>query len=102
MSDEDALLLGIIENPDADAPRLVYADWLEERGKQERAEFIRVQCELAKLPEGDPRRARLEPRERRLLKKHKKEWSGPLRGLASSWEFHRGSPTTSSSPRSNS
>lgn len=27
----------------ADAPRLWYADWLEERGEVERAEFIRVQ-----------------------------------------------------------
>lgn len=29
-----------------DAPRLVYADWLDENGNSERAEFIRVQCEL--------------------------------------------------------
>jgi len=34
----------------ADAPRLWYADWLEERGEVERAEFIRVQVELARTP----------------------------------------------------
>jgi uncharacterized protein (TIGR02996 family) len=53
MSDDDALVQSIFDNPDTDAPRRVYADWLEEHGQEERAEFIRVQCELAKqLPSG--------------------------------------------------
>lgn len=43
---ERAFLDSIIAAPDDDAPRLIYADWLEERGDSERAEFIRVQCEL--------------------------------------------------------
>ena len=44
-----AFLQSIIAAPDDDAPRLVYADWLEEHGGEpERAEFIRVQCELAR------------------------------------------------------
>lgn len=33
---------------DDDAPRLEYADWLDEQGDAERAEFVRVQCELAR------------------------------------------------------
>src|SRR5262249_34905741 len=32
--------------PDDDTPRLVLADWLEENGEPERAEFIRIQCQL--------------------------------------------------------
>ncbi len=40
------LLRKIIEDPHDDAPRLVYADYLDEHGQSERAEFIRVQCEL--------------------------------------------------------
>ena len=48
MSDADALLAAVLADPDADLPRLVYADWLEERGEAERAEFIRVQVELAR------------------------------------------------------
>lgn len=32
MNDGDALLRAILAAPDDDAPRLVYADWLEERG----------------------------------------------------------------------
>lgn len=40
----------ILCEPDSDIPRLIYADWLEEHGQGERAEFIRVQVELAKEP----------------------------------------------------
>jgi uncharacterized protein (TIGR02996 family) len=45
-----AFLEAICAAPDDDAPRLVYADWLEEHGDPERAEFIRAQIELAKPP----------------------------------------------------
>jgi len=48
MNQSDALLRSIIENPREDLPRLIYADWLDEAGEAERAEFIRVQCELAR------------------------------------------------------
>jgi len=43
--DWNALLAGIAAHPDADLPRLVAADWLEERGEEDRAAFIRLQCE---------------------------------------------------------
>src|SRR5262249_46940199 len=49
MTDADAFLRAIIENPNDDGPRLVYADWLEESGNP-RGEFIRVQCEKARIP----------------------------------------------------
>lgn len=49
LSDRDALLAAIRANPDEDTPRLVFADWLEESGDHHRAEFVRVQCELARL-----------------------------------------------------
>src|SRR4051812_30765945 len=45
----------IIEHPDDEAPRLVYADWLEHR-QPVRAALIRIQCELARLPEYNLRR----------------------------------------------
>lgn len=48
MTEREGFLTAIIENPDDDAPRLQYADWLEEKGECERAEFIRVQIELAR------------------------------------------------------
>ncbi len=49
MADENALLAAIWGNPHDDLSRLVYADWLTEHEQSERAEFIRVQCALAKL-----------------------------------------------------
>ena len=51
MSDHDAVLSGILDNPDCDTARLVYADYLQEQGDAARAEFIRVQVELAQTPE---------------------------------------------------
>lgn len=48
-SDGAALLKAIAEQPDEDTVRLAYADWLEENGQGERAEFIRVQIEIARL-----------------------------------------------------
>ena len=39
----------ITANPDDDTPRLVCADYLEENGQEERAEFIRTQIELARI-----------------------------------------------------
>jgi uncharacterized protein (TIGR02996 family) len=66
-------LQAILEAPDDDAPRLIYADWLEENGDPERAEFIRVQVALARIDEDAPR-AELEERERVLLEKHRDDW----------------------------
>jgi len=46
MTDKQLLMSAIIANPDDDTPRLMYADEIE-LAEPERAEFIRVQCELA-------------------------------------------------------
>ena len=46
---EHALLRAVLDAPDDDLPRLAYADVLEERGDDARAEFVRVQLELARL-----------------------------------------------------
>jgi uncharacterized protein (TIGR02996 family) len=48
--DLTALLRAVCEFPDDDTPRLVLADWLDEHDEHERAEFIRLQCELARTP----------------------------------------------------
>ena len=49
MGDEPDFLRAIRENPADDAPRLVYADWLDENGRPERAEFIRVCVDLIRV-----------------------------------------------------
>ena len=46
MTDGERLHRRILECPEDDAPRLIYSDWLEENGEEERAKFIRVQIEL--------------------------------------------------------
>jgi uncharacterized protein (TIGR02996 family) len=46
MSDEDAFLEAIFAGPDDETTRLVYADWLEERGDP-RAEFMRLDCQVS-------------------------------------------------------
>jgi uncharacterized protein (TIGR02996 family) len=48
MSDRDALLAAVFARPADDAPRLVYADWLDEHGEPAQAAFIRAQIELAR------------------------------------------------------
>ena len=46
MTQLDALLVAVCSVPDDDLPRLVYADWCDENGQGDRAEFIRTQVEL--------------------------------------------------------
>lgn len=89
MATTETFLRDVIENLDDDAPRLVFADWLEEQGNP-RAEFIRVQCELATLDPYNTRLADLESRELKLIRKYSKGWAGNLRRFASRWWFHRG------------
>jgi uncharacterized protein (TIGR02996 family) len=45
-----ALCRAVVKQPEDDLPRLLAADWLEEHGQSERAEYIRVQLEFAKEP----------------------------------------------------
>lgn len=97
----DATFLAAIRDaPDEAGPRLVYADWLDEHGQPERAEFIRVQVELAAHPHGDnPLTANnrvwhLRCRERELLKGNWGKWYGfPIQFFslrATRFDFRRG------------
>src|SRR2546423_14803585 len=82
MRDEDALLAAIDAEPHDDLPRLAYADWLEENGDVDRAEFIRIQCRLAELSPLDAGRVPLEVRETELLGQHEPDWLRRARGSA--------------------
>lgn len=46
MSDQAALLLAIVDQPDDLTLRLIYADFLEEHGETTHATFIRAQCSI--------------------------------------------------------
>jgi len=105
VTDGDAIHAKILAEPDEDVHRLAYADWLDEQGEHARAEFIRVQCELAREPEfvkvvgpdrrinrtcvekggewweENPRHAELRIREWELLEAHAREWFALPAGL---------------------
>jgi uncharacterized protein (TIGR02996 family) len=115
MSDRDALLAAVRQAPDDDSPRLVYADWLDEHGEADRAEFIRLQIEIDHLrrPDSDldrwrravidrrpdelvprdfppdlHRYAALARREDELLEVRQWEWLGPLAGVDEDYGSH--------------
>ncbi len=91
----DALLAAVLANPADDAPRLIWADMLEERdghGDAERAEFVRVQVRLAEIERGITKagdlghlakaivwneKQQLRRRERELLERNKLAFLGP-------------------------
>jgi uncharacterized protein (TIGR02996 family) len=86
MSDEAALLAAILAHPDEDTPRLMYADWLDEHGQPERAEFIRIQCDATADEAAEDRVAELEERNR-------VKWLAGLPQFPEAhWHFRRGFP----------
>lgn len=83
MSTEAALLATIADDPDDDTARLVYADFLDEKGGEldtPRAQFIRAQVELAKpAQKGDSKRRReLLSAAKKLHKQHSAAWCEPV------------------------
>ena len=103
-TEAEAFLARIRAYPDDDAPRLVFADWLDEQGDP-RGAFIRVQLALAQLeadeaaaPElgsvgrtdREANRTRLRTAERELLVANRTEWEAPFGGLAFGLKFRRG------------
>jgi uncharacterized protein (TIGR02996 family) len=93
MNHEPGLLRSILDDPDDDDVRLIYADWLEDQSDlahRERGEFVRSQIDLSRLPDHDPRRVLLLQRGRELLARHEAEWVGEMRGLVRTGRFRRG------------
>jgi uncharacterized protein (TIGR02996 family) len=98
MTERDALYRAVMLHPDDDTPRLVFADYLDENGEGDRAEFIRTQIELPtvrydgccdrvgnglevsgtqlKVVRCGCRRSDLLHRERDLFNAHGAEWFG--------------------------
>jgi uncharacterized protein (TIGR02996 family) len=85
-----AFLDDIVANGDDDTPRLVYADWLDEYGQPERAEFIRAQVELERLPLDSPGRPALEDRADDLLTEFEERWLAPVPAQLLRWTWRRG------------
>jgi uncharacterized protein (TIGR02996 family) len=90
MTQNEAFLQAIREAPADDAPRLIYADWLEEHGQADRAEFIRIQCRLARMSETASEHSLLTARAESLLRTHWEEWVWPLRKIVGPWCYRYG------------
>jgi uncharacterized protein (TIGR02996 family) len=95
------LLAAVLDSPDDDLPRLVYADWLEEYAEESRAaqaELIRLQVALSagSLPPGSVRYETGRLRERTILDAladplcRRCSWHAPLRHGKGAWKFVRG------------
>jgi uncharacterized protein (TIGR02996 family) len=68
-------LRAILDKPDDQAPRLVFADWLDEHGDSDRAEVLRLWCAGANLPPGNARRTRLDRRQTSLCQAYSEHWA---------------------------
>src|SRR5262245_18908772 len=95
MDESGAFRQAILEGPSDEAARLIYADWLEDRGDEEsraRADLIRVQYALEEVAADDPRRLQLQERERDLLLTYGEGWAAPVRAVAGvqRWKFRKG------------
>src|SRR5262245_38724991 len=88
-STEAGFLHAILDAPDDDDVRLIFADWLLERGDPH-GEFIQVQVQLAKLTEDAPQRKALDARQAALLAAHEDEWIGLVKKFAKHHRFARG------------
>jgi carbon storage regulator len=75
--EEDAFVQAVVEEPGDAGLRLIFADWLEERGDP-LGEFLRLRCRLARLAAGDPQRPGLEERARALWGQHGRAWGASL------------------------
>lgn len=95
MTGADAFIWKILDHPEADLPRLVFADWLQEQGEEAHAEFIRLQCELATMTETDKGWMPKKVREGELFWENlRRKWIDPWqelgRGDLTLPEFSRG------------
>jgi uncharacterized protein (TIGR02996 family) len=89
------LLAAILDAPEEDTPRLIYADWLDEHGDPARAEFVRVQCALAggclschcDAPGATCRLCPLRRRERELVKQHGWSWDHAMHATGCFFAF---------------
>ncbi len=81
-TEREALYAAVLAEPEADAPRLVYADWLEEHPRGEadtaRAQFIRLEIEAENLPDDAPEREALDSAAATLYNRFGESWDHEL------------------------
>jgi len=78
MTTEQALLTALKSDPDNIETRMFFADWYEEHGDCDRAEFIRLQLALANLAPTHDWRRQYSARATALFQSNRKRWNAPL------------------------
>jgi uncharacterized protein (TIGR02996 family) len=87
------LYQAVLDAPDDDGPRLAYADWLEDNGDPDRAQFIRLQCHLERTAPSSANYQRLQVESSHLLARGRKRWLGGRKNYRGvEWNFLRGFP----------
>jgi uncharacterized protein (TIGR02996 family) len=90
---EEHLLDAVLADPDADAPRLAYADYCEQTGDAARAEFIRLGLRIA-LGRHTGRSHTDQMADEltldSILAKHREHWSHSISGKVNNLAFNRG------------
>ena len=93
--DEAAFLAAIRARPADDTARLVYADWLDERGDADavaKSKYLRLEVQLAGLPADDPGRDPIILLLRHYARSLTVEWKAsvakvPIENCGPQWEF---------------
>src|SRR5262245_66515414 len=83
------LLAAARGNPEDDGPRLVLADWLEEQGDP-RGEFVRLECRLEAMEDGDPQYPVFRPRSDELAERYGEAWLAPVKAVGQGFSSERG------------
>src|SRR5262245_3418564 len=98
-ADEAGFLQKVLENPEDDTNRLVYADWLDERDDHEskpKAQFLRLTARMldSNRPKGDDKQlqklaAELDPGWLAVVSRLRVESCGAKRSASDLWERYR-------------
>lgn len=79
-SEELRLIAAVRANPDSEQPYLDYAKFHTAK-KDTYGEYLRMTCEVVKLPEGSPQREKLEEKRFQFAQKHGARWTVGLTDL---------------------
>ncbi|MBM3979807.1 MAG: hypothetical protein FJ304_05905 [Planctomycetes bacterium] len=79
-SEELRLIAAVRADPDAEQPYLDYAKFLSAK-RDTYGEYLRMTCEVVKLPEGSPQREKLEEKRFEYAQKHGARWTVGLTDL---------------------
>lgn len=88
-ADPDSPLTSVLADFDSDEARLVYADWLMQRGDP-LGEFVVAQIELAGGSMTGRRRRQLKKKTQQLMTANYDAWTRVAKDVAEGWVFRRG------------